>query len=381
MRDNRSKPQEIELDLGRYEVRRAGRPVKLARKPMELLILLVSRREQLVTREDIVTKLWRSDLFVDTESNVNNIVRKIRAALGDDSENPRFLETVIGKGYRFTGPVRVIPARHAPRASYSPRISEAEAGAGDRAALAVLPLAVLGSSSDDSGLGLGFADALISRLGNLQAVDVLPTSSVLAESPEAVPAEMAVRLGVRFLVRGAIQSTKGQWRLSIEMFDAHLGRPCLEHQCDLDLNHLFDLQDEMARRIAAALNRQFGPAPAPTGPRYSKDPQAYAAFMHGFRLSSAGDSLQLEEAARHLEVAVARDPAFALAHATLSVVCATRHFEFDPAMMWLEKAQFHCTRSLELDPNLAEGHVARAFLLWGPSKNFQHLDAIDELKR
>src|SRR5882757_3109669 len=103
---------EIELDLGRYELRRSGRRVKLERKPMELLIFLVGRREQMVSREDIVRKLWRSDLFIDTERNVNNIVRKIRTALGDDSEKPRFLETVVGKGYRFIGPVRVIDAQY-----------------------------------------------------------------------------------------------------------------------------------------------------------------------------------------------------------------------------------------------------------------------------
>src|ERR1700722_6457585 len=103
--------REIELDLGRYELRRRGRRVKLEKKPMELLIFLVARREQLVSRKDIVTKLWRSDLFIDTEPNINNIVRKIRAALGDNSAQPRFLETVIGKGYRFIGPVRVIDAR------------------------------------------------------------------------------------------------------------------------------------------------------------------------------------------------------------------------------------------------------------------------------
>ena len=62
-------------------------------------------------------------------------------------------------------------------------------------------------------------------------------------------------------------------------------------------------------------------------------------------------------------------------------MCATRHFEYDPASMWLEKAEFHCRRALELDPDLPEGHVAKAFLLWGPSKNFQHLEAIVELKR
>src|SRR6267142_4965 len=103
---------EIELDLGRYELRRQGRRVKLEKKPMELLILLVARREQLVSRKEIVAKLWRSDLFIDTEPNINNIVRKIRTALGDDSAKPRFLETVVGKGYRFVGPLRVIDSRY-----------------------------------------------------------------------------------------------------------------------------------------------------------------------------------------------------------------------------------------------------------------------------
>src|ERR1700689_989860 len=102
---------EIELDLGRYELRRRGRCVKLEKKPMELLIFLVARREQLVSRKDIVLKLWRSDLFIETEPNINNIVRKIRSALGDSSTKPRFLETVVGKGYRFIGPLRVIDAR------------------------------------------------------------------------------------------------------------------------------------------------------------------------------------------------------------------------------------------------------------------------------
>jgi DNA-binding winged helix-turn-helix (wHTH) protein len=102
---------DLELDLGRYELRRQGRRIKLEKKPMELLILLASRRDLLVTREEIVARLWRSTLFIDTEPNINNIVRKIRTALGDNSERPRFLETVVGKGYRFVGPLRLIDAR------------------------------------------------------------------------------------------------------------------------------------------------------------------------------------------------------------------------------------------------------------------------------
>src|SRR5580692_11197981 len=113
---SRRRPEgdDIELDLGRYELRRDGRRIKLEKKPMELLIFLVRRRQQLVTREEIQAKLWHTNLFIDTERNINNIVRKIRAALGDNVAKPRFLETVVGKGYRFIGPLRIIDARHSP---------------------------------------------------------------------------------------------------------------------------------------------------------------------------------------------------------------------------------------------------------------------------
>jgi DNA-binding winged helix-turn-helix (wHTH) protein/tetratricopeptide (TPR) repeat protein len=385
MRNRRLATGEIELDLGRYELRRLGRRVKLEKKPMELLIFLVGRREQLVSRKEIVAKLWRSDLFVDTEPNINNIVRKIRTALGDNSAKPRFLETVVGKGYRFIGPVRVIDARY-PQADFESgaisAVSPEEArGWSERSSLAVMPLTLLGDTTDDSGICLGFADALVTRLGNLPGVDVLPIPAVLKVPVVAAVSETASRLGVRFVVRGAIQMTKGVWRLSMEVFDAHKQNACFSKKCDLDVSRLSDLEDEIAKQIAVSLNRPLGPAVMQRQPRYSKDPMAYAEFMRGYRLSSAGDPALLDEAAQHLSDAVTRDPAFSLAHASLSLVCATRHFEVDPASTWLEKAEFHCRRALELDPDLPEGHVANAFLLWGPSKNFQHAEAIGELKR
>src|SRR5580658_9517532 len=150
---------EVELDLGRYELRRHGRRVKLAKKPMELLIFLVARREQLVSRKDIVAKLWRSDLFIDAEPNINNIVRKIRAALGDNSAKPRFLETVVGKGYRFVGPVRVIDARF-PQPQMEPgaaREKDAQPAPArtERPSLAMLPLLAHSNIPDDQGVCLG----------------------------------------------------------------------------------------------------------------------------------------------------------------------------------------------------------------------------------
>jgi DNA-binding winged helix-turn-helix (wHTH) protein/tetratricopeptide (TPR) repeat protein len=338
-----------------------------------------------VSREDIVKKLWRSDLFIDTEKNVNNVVRKLRTALGDSAEKPRFLETVVGKGYRFVGPVRVIDAQYpAPETGRLPERIDKRADASkwsNRSSIAVLPLLPLEKAADDQGLCLGFADALVSRLGNLPGVDVLPTSAVLNLPSQASPSEIASRLGVRFVVHGALQMSKGQWRLSLEMFDAQLHRSCFTKKCDLDLGRLSLVETEIAQAISRALNRPTVSAEADQHQRYSRDPMAYAEFMRGYRITASGDASQMDQASHHLSNAVTRDPAFALAHATLSFACTTRHFEFDPASVWLEKAEFHCQRALEIDRNLPEGHVARAFLRWGPSKNFQHLEAIADLKR
>jgi len=95
---------DLELDRGAYELRRSGRPLKLERIPMELLLLLVERKGQLVTREEIIERVWGKDLFFDTDNSINAAVRKIRQALKDDPEKPRFVQTVTGKGYRFVAP-------------------------------------------------------------------------------------------------------------------------------------------------------------------------------------------------------------------------------------------------------------------------------------
>jgi len=376
---------DVELDLGRYELRRAGYRIKLEKKPMELLIFLVSQRDQMVAREDIVKELWHSDLFIDTERNINNIVRKIRTALGDDSAKPRFVETVIGKGYRFIGPVRVIDAQY-PRSelAHTFRSAVRQGSVGEwrgRLSLAVLPLILLGKATDDHGICLGFADSLVSLLGNVGNLDVLPTSAILNLPPAQPVSEIASRLAIRFVVHGAVQMSKGQWHLSLEMFDSSLRGPRWTRKCVLNVSHLPELEIDIAKQVAGALNRPLGPAMIQQHPRYSRDPLAYAEFMRGYRLSASSDPEVMEKAIHHLTNSVTRDPAFALGHATLSFACATRHYEFDPARLWLEKAEFHCQRALELEPELPEGHVARAFLLWGPSRNFQHVDAIAALKR
>jgi DNA-binding winged helix-turn-helix (wHTH) protein/tetratricopeptide (TPR) repeat protein len=377
----RPKSDDVELDLGRYELRRFGRRVRLEKKPMELLIFLTARRGQLVPRPDIVARLWHSDLFIDTERNINNIVRKLRTALGDRASKPRFLETVVGKGYRFIGPIRIVGPLQA--SALAERGSSRDNGIWqtDRLSLAVLPLRLLGTLLDDKGLCLGFADALVSRLANLEGVDVLPASTVLNVPASTTPSEIAPRLGVRFVLRGAVQTSRAEWRLSVELFDSTTESDCFTRKYVLDGNQPFKHIDDIAAHTARALKRPLREPGPQSRHRHSRDPVAYAEFIQGYQRSSAGDPKLYEEAARYLMNAVARDPAFALAHAILSFVSAKLHFETDPSRSWLEKAEFHCQRSLELDAALPEGHVAKAFLLWGPSKNFQHIEAIAELKR
>jgi DNA-binding winged helix-turn-helix (wHTH) protein/Tol biopolymer transport system component len=106
---------DFRLDCGRFELLRNGRALQLERKPMELLILLIESGGQLVTRTEIAGRLWSSEVFVDTEHGINTAVRKVRQVLGDDPESPRFVQTVTGKGYRFSAPVsRVSPAEGPP---------------------------------------------------------------------------------------------------------------------------------------------------------------------------------------------------------------------------------------------------------------------------
>jgi DNA-binding winged helix-turn-helix (wHTH) protein len=101
------------LDPRTYELRRAGRVLKMERIPMELLLLLIERKGQLVTRDQIVERIWGKDVFLDTDNSINGAIRKIRQVLKDDAEQPRFVQTITGKGYRFIAPV-VEPAGESP---------------------------------------------------------------------------------------------------------------------------------------------------------------------------------------------------------------------------------------------------------------------------
>ena len=104
MQEKKVRFDDFELDYGRFQLCRSGRPVRFEGLPLQLLMFLVEKRGQLVTREQISSELWSKDVFVDVEQGINTAIREIRRALADDADEPQYLQTVVGWGYRFVAP-------------------------------------------------------------------------------------------------------------------------------------------------------------------------------------------------------------------------------------------------------------------------------------
>ncbi len=132
---------EFELDFGRFQLFRSGEPVRLEGLPLQLLMFLVENERQLVTREQIADALWGKDVFVDVEQGINTAIRKIRMALDDDSAQPKFLQTVVGRGYRFVGatPVEGDEGHPLPGAQPGPLFSGEELGQAIMSAAGLTP--------------------------------------------------------------------------------------------------------------------------------------------------------------------------------------------------------------------------------------------------
>src|SRR5262249_47804129 len=133
----------LRIDVSRYELTMNGKRLKLERQPMDLLILFVQKRGELVTRDEIIDKLWGKDVFVEVDRSINSAVRKIRTVLGDDPAQPHYLETVVGKGYRFIGEIEVVGPAPEAKESALPASPAAPARRVGRSLLAFVALAVV----------------------------------------------------------------------------------------------------------------------------------------------------------------------------------------------------------------------------------------------
>ncbi len=247
--------------------------------------------------------------------------------------------------------------------------------------IAVLPFAFLSEVEERKALSFGFADALITMLANLDDFVVAPTSAILRYTPGVELAQVCRDLGVRYALQGSVQTLRADWRVSIQLFDVDEHRIVFSERHDFRMENVFEVQDEIGRRVVKALDGRFAQAVPKSRDRYSSDPEAYGEFMEGLRASYGDSPEEFQIAVRHLSRAVELDAEFALAHAWLSHASMQMHYYFDPRRAWLEKAEYHYERALMLDPDLPEAHWARSAILWSSARNFQHAEAIAALER
>src|SRR5262245_53984528 len=175
------------LDVSAYQLRRHGRAVNLERRPMELLMLLVTRRGEIVSRAEIVEHLWGRDVFIEVGSGVNTVIRKIRRALRDNPDRARFIQTVQGKGYRFIANLDSTPSM----------------------VLAVLPFINLQGDADQDYVADGLTEETIAGLGRTdpERLSVIGrTSSMQFRGTTAALDDIGRRLGADYLVEGTLRA-------------------------------------------------------------------------------------------------------------------------------------------------------------------------------
>src|SRR5690606_24278930 len=229
----------FELDVERYELRSNGRPIRLERRPMELLMLLLERRGRLVLRNEIFSRLWRENAVIDVDTGINTAVRKVRRALNDRIGNQGFIETVPGKGYRFAAEVAIVAA-----SSESAQIT-----------LAVLPFACIGDASYEY-LADGMTEEVIVALGQVDPdrLSVVGRTSVLPYKRTTMSLnQIGQELGADYLVEGSLRADGHRVRITARLIRVRTQGQIWSGAYDGNLSRMLGVQCELGMAIAEAV--------------------------------------------------------------------------------------------------------------------------------
>jgi TolB-like protein/DNA-binding winged helix-turn-helix (wHTH) protein/Tfp pilus assembly protein PilF len=386
---------DFELDVAGYELRGGGRPIRLERQPMDLLIMLVERRGQLVSREDIIDRLWGKDVFVDVETGVHTAVRKIRRALRDSTDEPVFIETVSGKGYRFIAPVDIRPLPPAaPEVVTPPKPADPKRG---RVGLAVLALAIgvgavlwtllgrdapparvhiavlpfenLGADPDRAYLADGLTEEIIAWLGQVdpdRLSVVSRTSATLARRDAKSLDELGRALGVDYLVESSIRTESGRVRITTKLIRARDQVQVWSETYNRELTSMLGLQQELGAAIAEQIRFRLSPeqyqALARRQPRVAA---AYDDYLRGLTFANQRTPATTRRAIEHFERATAVDPEYALAWSALANAYAAGPLNSDVAPLEVrERVRDAAQRAVRANPDLAEAHYSLGYLNW-----------------
>jgi TolB-like protein/DNA-binding winged helix-turn-helix (wHTH) protein len=393
---------DFELDLRSGELSRNGTSLKLQPQPAKVLVLLVSRHGEIVTRQDIARQVWGSETFVDFEQGLNFAIRKIRSVLHDDADHPRFLETLPKRGYRFTAPVKSHPplSEVAAPAAVSPRTPSPKRRAlryglaglavgvvvalflawhwglfrqlRSRAlrlprieSLAVLPLRNLSRDPEQEYFSDGMTDELITELARFGTFRVISHTSVerYKDTKRPLP-EIAHELGVDAIVEGTVMRSGDRVRITSQLIEARSDRHLWAESYDRDLSNVLALQNEVARDIATEIQIKVQER-SPQVSVHSINPEAHETYLKGryFWNKRTGDGVR--KGIEYFDQATRLDPNYAAAYAGLaeSYVVLNGH-RFLPPTQAFPKVRVAALKALELDEGLAEAHASLGALKW-----------------
>jgi TolB-like protein len=321
---------EVNLDTG--EIRKRGRKIRLQEKPFKILVALLGRPGQVITREELRTKLWQADTFVDFDNGLNTAVNKIREALGDSAENPRFIETLARRGYRFIAPV-----------SFSKTSLKS---------LAVLPLVNLSSDPGDEYFAEGMTEALISHLARIKSPKIISRTSAMRykDSQKRLP-EIARELGVEAVLEGSLQHVEDSVRVSVKLIEASTDRHIWAESYERKLRGMLALQGEIAQGIAHEIKTTL--APEERSPK-AVDPQAYKDYLQGRYFLNRRAPDNIAKAIEYFSKAIAQIDDFAPAYSSLAEAFLWRTIYANAlAADDYSMAKRNAQRALELDDSLS----------------------------
>ena len=412
---------EFEVDLRSGELWERGNRLRLQDQPFHVLRVLLERRGEIVTRDELKQTLWPADTFVDFDDGLNTAVRKIRDALGDSAEKPRYIETIPRRGYRFMGclselrpavlssaaeesndspiqefsrsdpsapvvlpaPAQLLSIRWRALLSAAAAValfSTALALYRGRSAkgisqpriksLAVLPLKNLSADPAQEYLADGMTEALIGRLAGIHDLRVISRTSVMQykDTKKRLP-EIAKTLGVDAVVEGSVIRDGNRIRVHAQLIRASTDEHFWSESYDGDMRGVLDLQSDVAEAIARKLKVTIsGEERDRLTARRSVSPEVYESYLQGwFALNRSVKKTDIQQGIDHFEDAIKKDPTFARAYVGMAVGYSELGSNFigDPPDVARQKEMSAARKALELDPTLSDAHDLLAHLLRG----------------
>lgn len=397
---------EFEFDLRAFELRRGDRPLKLERIPLQILLLLIERRQELVTRDQIVERVWGKDVFLDTDNSINGAIRKIRQVLRDDPEQPRFVQTVTGLGYRFIadvdkGEIEAPEANSLPVHPPAAPISSEEHRTGLRTAafltavllfafvvvaglwfrsksskpggrlmIAVLPFQNLTGDAKQEYFSDGLTEEMITQLGNLdpQHLGVIARTSVMHYKNSQTSLDQVGReLGVQYVLEGSVRRDDNRVRITAQLVQTKDQTHVWARQYDRELTAIFSLQGEIAREVADEIELTLGDHSSVSASSIPPSPQNYEAYdlyLKGQYFFNKRTPADFQKAIRYFQEATDKDPKYARAYAGLADSYALiSSYNGQPPAEFMPEARRAALKALETDESLPEAHAALALIV------------------